>query len=148
KLGSLLAVFPLGVWTIFHLWSHLSAFQGAERWQASTTEYAHPVAQAVVVSVVLGPLVVHTVWGTFRIFASRPNNLTYRSVANLKYLLQRLSGIGLAFFLCAHIWLAMVRPRLLLGGPEPFADIAHEMRHHTPTLVVYCAGVLGIAYHL
>ena len=27
-------------------------------------------------------------------------------------------------------------------------DIAHEMHHHLPTLVVYCLGVLGTAYHL
>ena len=34
------------------------------------------------------------------------------------------------------------------GGAEPFADIAHEMHFHTPTLVVYILGVLAIAYHL
>jgi succinate dehydrogenase / fumarate reductase cytochrome b subunit len=42
----------------------------------------------------------------------------------------------------------MLRPRLLEGRPEPFAEIAHEMRFHTPTLVVYILGTLGVAYHL
>jgi len=34
------------------------------------------------------------------------------------------------------------------GHPEAFADIAREMRHHTPTLVVYVLGTLGVSYHL
>ncbi len=29
-----------------------------------------------------------------------------------------------------------------------FSDISHEMRFHTPTLVVYILGTLGVAYHL
>ena len=39
-------------------------------------------------------------------------------------------------------------PRLVKGHVEPFADIAHEMHFHMPTLVVYMLGVLAIAYHL
>jgi succinate dehydrogenase / fumarate reductase cytochrome b subunit len=148
KLGSLLAVVPLGVWTVVHLWNNLAAFEGSDRWQAAVTGYSHPISQAVTGIVVLLPLVVHTVWGIFRMAVSRPNNLRYGTFANFKYLLQRLSGLGLAGFLGAHLWLAMIRPRLLDGRPEPFADIAHEMHHHGPTLVVYCLGVLGIAYHL
>src|SRR5262249_18749455 len=31
---------------------------------------------------------------------------------------------------------------------ESFADISHEMHFHTPTLVVYILGTLGVAYHL
>ena len=42
----------------------------------------------------------------------------------------------------------MLHPRLTTGRPEPFADIAHEMHHHVPTLVVYVLGTLGVAYHL
>jgi succinate dehydrogenase / fumarate reductase cytochrome b subunit len=34
------------------------------------------------------------------------------------------------------------------GHAEYFADIAREMRFHTPTLIVYALGVLGISYHL
>lgn len=148
KLGSFLAVVPLGAWTVLHLWNNLAAFQGPEKWQAAVTEYPHPLAHAITGIVVLLPLVVHTVWGVFRLAASRPNLVRYGYYANLKYVLQRLSAIGLALFLGAHLWLAMLRPRLAEGRAEPFADIAHEMRHHTPTLVVYALGVLGLAYHL
>jgi succinate dehydrogenase/fumarate reductase cytochrome b subunit len=72
----------------------------------------------------------------------------YAYYDNLNYLLQRLAAIGVLRFLGAHLWLAMIHPRLVLGHPEPFSDIAYEMRFHTPTLVVYLLGTLAVCYHL
>jgi succinate dehydrogenase / fumarate reductase cytochrome b subunit len=148
RLGSLLAVAPLGVWTFFHLWHALYAFQGAEPWEKALTEYPHPVAQAVTGVVVLLPLAIHTVWGIGRLFTSRPNNLRYRHYANLKYLLQRVAALGVLAFIGAHLWLALLHPRLVEGHPETFADLAEHMHFHMPTLVTYVLGILGVAYHL
>ncbi len=148
RLGSLLAIVPLGVWTFMHLWSNLAAFQGGEAWEASVTQYPHPLAQFATAIVVLLPLGLHTAWGLGRLASSKPNNLRYGYYANLKYALQRLSAAGVLLFLGAHLWLAMLKPRLEEGHAETFADISHEMRFHTPTLVVYLLGTLGVAYHL
>jgi succinate dehydrogenase / fumarate reductase cytochrome b subunit len=148
RLGSFLAVAPLSIWTVNHLWNNLSAFKGAEAWQADVTEYRHPLAFFASSLVALLPLVFHTIWGIGRLKTVRPNNLRYPYFSNLKYALQRLSAIGLVLFLGAHLWLAMLHPRLTTGRPEPFADIAHEMHHHLPTLLVYTLGVLGVSYHL
>jgi succinate dehydrogenase / fumarate reductase cytochrome b subunit len=148
RMSSLLAVLPLGVWTFVHVWNNLSAFSGAEAWEKSVTTYAHPFAQLVTAIVVLLPLVLHSAWGVGRLLTWRPNNIRYPTFANLKHTLQRLSAIGLLLFLGAHLWLAMLRPRLVGGHAEPFADIAHEMRTHGPTLAVYLLGTLGAAYHL
>jgi succinate dehydrogenase / fumarate reductase, cytochrome b subunit len=148
RLASLLAVAPLGVWTVAHLWHNLAAFQGPQAWQSAVTRYPHPIAQLVTLLLVLLPLGLHAAWGIARLASSRPNNLRYGFYANLKYSLQRISALGVLFFLGAHLWLAMLRPRLVEGRPEPFAEIAHEMRFHTPTLVVYILGTLGVAYHL
>jgi succinate dehydrogenase / fumarate reductase cytochrome b subunit len=94
------------------------------------------------------PLGLHTVWGIGRLFTARPNNVRYNYFANLKYTVQRLSAIGLLLFLGAHLWLAFLKPRVTLGHPETFADISQQMHHHLPTLLVYCLGILGTAYHL
>ena len=148
RLGSLLAVVPLGVWTVNHLWNNLSAFQGAAQWQADVTEYRHPLVFFASGTVALLPLVLHTIWGIGRLMSAKPNNVKYKFFANLKYAVQRLSAIGIMFFLGAHIWLALLHPRLTTGRPEPFADIAREMHHHLPTLAVYLLGTLGVSYHL
>ncbi|RJS17368.1 succinate dehydrogenase [Corallococcus sp. H22C18031201] len=148
RLGSFLAVVPLSFWVINHLWNNLSAFSGAEAWQASVTSYANPFAQAFTFLIVMLPLLLHTGWGLVRIFSFKPNNTRYNNYGNLKYLVQRIAGLGVLAFLGAHIWLAFLHPRLMEGGAEQFADIASEMHHHLPTLVVYLLGTLGTSYHL
>jgi succinate dehydrogenase / fumarate reductase cytochrome b subunit len=148
RLASALGILPLGVWTFIHLWHNLSAFTGAAAWQSAVTEYPHPVAQLLTGILVLLPLVLHAIWGIGRLATSRPNNARYGFYANLKYLLQRLSAIGVLLFLGAHIWRALLHPRLVEGHAEAFADLAQEVRLNMPTLVVYVLGTLGIAYHL
>jgi succinate dehydrogenase / fumarate reductase cytochrome b subunit len=148
RLASLLAVAPLGVWTVLHLWDNLSAFEGPAAWEQAVTGSRHPFHQWVLALVVLLPLVLHTAWGVVRLFSFRPNNARYGNYDNLKYLLQRLSALGLLGFLGAHLWLAWAHPRFVEGGPEPFADIAREMHHHTPTLAVYVLGILAVSFHL
>ena len=148
RLASALAIAPLGVWTIVHLWNNLSAFDGPDAWQAAVTGYPHPFAEALTGILVLLPLAIHVVWGIGRLATSRPNNLRYGTYANLKYALQRLSALGVLLFLGAHLWLALIKPRLVEGAPEAFADLSHEMHFHTPTLIVYVLGTLGVTYHL
>jgi len=148
RLASALAIAPLGVWTVVHLWNNLSAFEGPDAWQAAVTEYPHPFAEAATGILVLFPLAIHLVWGIGRLASSRPNLGRYATYANLKYVLQRLSSIGVLFFLGAHLWIALIKPRLVEGRAEAFADISHEMHFHAPTLVVYVLGTLGVVYHL
>ncbi len=148
RVASFLAVAPLGVWTVNHLWNNLSAFRGGKAWEESVTDYSHPVAQMFTGILVLVPLMLHTVWGIGRLFSSRPNVGHYPMWENVKYLVQRLSAIGVLFFLAAHIFKAMIEPRLRTGHGERFEDIAWHMRHHPPTLIVYVLGTLAVAYHL
>jgi succinate dehydrogenase / fumarate reductase cytochrome b subunit len=148
RLASWLAIAPLGVWAVAHVWGNLSAFRGEQAWTETVTTYAHPISFAITMIVVLLPLLIHSVWGIGRLFMSRPNVVRYPFYTNFKFILQRLAAVGVLFFLGAHLWLALISPRVIQGHAERFTDFAHEMRHHTPTLVVYVLGTLGVAYHL
>jgi succinate dehydrogenase / fumarate reductase cytochrome b subunit len=148
RLASFFGLAPLGVWVVVHLWNNLAAFEGPDAWQAAVTQFPHPFAQAVTGIVVLVPLGIHAAWGVGRLFASRPNNLRYPTYANLKYVLQRLSAVGVLLFVGAHVWKALLEPRLVLGRAEDFADLAQTIHFHRPTFVVYVFGTLGVAYHL
>jgi succinate dehydrogenase / fumarate reductase cytochrome b subunit len=148
RVGSLLAVVPLAAWTVVHLWNNLAAFTGGPAWEDSVTHYGHPLAHFTTMGIVLLPLALHTAWGIKRLVTSRPNNQKYGTFHNLKYLVQRLSAVGVLLFLGAHIWKAMLEPRFVHGHPETFGDIAQNMAHHPPTLAVYVLGTLGVSYHL
>ena len=123
RIASFLAIAPLGIWTVLHLWDNLSAFGGAREWEQAVTGARHPFHQALIVVVVLLPLLLHTIWGIVRLASSRPNNVRYGNYDNLKYLLQRLSALGLLGFIGSHLWLAWIQPRVVEGRPEPFTDI-------------------------
>lgn len=158
RLGSALAIAPLGVWTVWHLWENLYVWAGKESWAAHVTDVhvaegqspayvGNAVSSWLVSVVVLGPLVLHTIWGLRRIRMTKPNG--YKFFGNAKYLLQRASALGLMGFLAAHVYLARIKPALHNPtGHEEFCDLAGHMRYHPPTLAVYTLGVLGIAYHL
>ena len=148
RLGSIVSILPLGVWTVNHLWDNLSGFQGGRAWEGSVTHFPHPVAYASMLIVAFLPLLIHTVWGIQRLFSFTPNNHRYRYFGNTKYLLQRLAAIGVLLFLGAHIWLALLHPRLVEGHAETFADIAGHMHYDMGTLSVYLLGTLGVCYHL
>lgn len=147
RLSSFLAFAPLGVWTFVHLFHNLSAFGGATQWEEAVENHS-AAGTAFTALFVIGPLLIHTVWGLQRLATSRPNNQRYGFFNNLKYLLQRASAVGVLLFLGAHLFLAFLKPRFTEGHAEPFSDITHEMRHNGPTLPVYILGTLGVAYHL
>ncbi len=150
RLGSIVALVPLGVWTTWHLWENLwvwsSADDRANAWEAHVSRHESPATSALVSALVFAPLILHVLWGLRRIGMTQPNQ--YRFFGNLKYLLQRLSALGLLAFLAAHVYLARIKPAFSAAGYETFEDIAAHVRHHPPTLIVYVLGVLGTAYHL
>lgn len=150
RLGSLFAILPLGVWTVNHLWNQLAAFSaredGGRAWEQSVEGHSSNASTTLTFAVVLIPVLWHTVWGIGRMAKTRPVLIGWFS--NFRYWVQRLAAIGLLLFLGAHLWLAWFHPRFVEGSPEPFKEIAHEMRFHGPTLAVYVLGVLAIAYHL
>ncbi len=146
RLGSVVAIAPLGVWTTWHLWENLSAWDGADVWQATVSQPGTTGTNTLVSIAVFAPLLLHTAWGFSRLRMSKPNG--YAFFGNAKYLLQRLSAVGLLLFLMAHVYLARIQPLTHEPGYETFEDLAAHMRHHPPTLAVYVLGVLGTAYHL
>jgi succinate dehydrogenase / fumarate reductase cytochrome b subunit len=157
RLGSVLAIAPLGVWVTWHLWENLYAWRGDGAWSERVVNTAvtaegraytgNPVSSALVSLVVFAPLLIHTVWGLRRLAMAKPNG--YQFFGNAKYVLQRLSALGLLGFLGAHVYLARISPALHSAtGHESFEDLAAHMRHHPPTLVVYILGVVGTTFHL
>src|SRR5690242_7458767 len=74
RLGSLLALLPLGVWTAHHLWNNLAAFSGGNVWEARVTGHSSSASAALVMACVLVPLLWHTVWGIGRMFRTRGSN--------------------------------------------------------------------------
>ncbi len=146
KLGSFIGLIPLGLWTAVHLWNNLAAFGGAQRWNESVTHHANPTGELVGLGALIFFVLWHTIWGITRMKKAKPNGQPY--LGNWRWWLQRVSAVGLLFFIGAHLVLAKFEPLFETGRPETFQDIAAHMAHHPPTLIVYVLGIAAIAYHL
>jgi succinate dehydrogenase / fumarate reductase, cytochrome b subunit len=144
---SLLGVVPLGVYVFAHLWTNLYSLAGAESFDAALK--ASRQAPGFIFLEIFGlglPIVVHAWIGLKIIFKMRPNNLAYKKLRNLKYFLQRISGLGVLAFLGAHVVKARIMPAAA-GTVESWAGM-HEALSEPVTFTVYALGMLGISYHL
>ena len=147
KLFSLFGLLPLGVYVIFHLYSNLRSLGG----EAVFNEHlagtrSLPLIVPLAILVIWIPIAFHGIYGLFLMKRSRPNLVKFQYFQNLKYVLQRLSGVGLLLFIPAHIYKTRIEP----GLEGTILDYHHmvEGLHEPLTLVVYIFGVLGVAYHL
>jgi succinate dehydrogenase / fumarate reductase cytochrome b subunit len=147
KLFSFLGVAPLGLYVLWHLWNNAYALAGAEPFNRRLQEVVQsPFYRPLVILLVYVPLLYHAVYGAFLSAKSRPNLGTMPNYTNFKYVLRRISGIGIFLFVGAHVYKTTIEPRL-----EGFEIDFHHMKEglgEPLTLLVYVFGLTGVAYHL
>jgi succinate dehydrogenase / fumarate reductase cytochrome b subunit len=147
KLFSFAGLVPLGVYVVLHLYSNLRSLGGAEAFNQHLAETRSlPFIVPLAVLVIWIPITFHGLFGLFKITQSRPNLGQFQYFQNLKYVLQRLSGLGLLLFIPAHIYKTRIEPGFF-GSTLDFAHMAEGL-HEPLTLTVYALGTLGVAYHL
>ncbi len=147
KLFSLVGIVPLGVYVIAHLYQNLRSLNGAEAFDQHLAESrSWPFIVPITILVIWIPIVFHGLYGLFALKKSRPNLIRFPFFENLKYVVQRLSGIGLLLFIPAHVYKTRIEPTLE-QSPLNFHHMVEGLSEPL-TLTVYILGILGVAYHL
>ncbi|HEX7877812.1 MAG TPA: hypothetical protein VF720_00280 [Candidatus Eisenbacteria bacterium] len=148
KLFSFFGLVPMALYVFLHLAAHSAAWLGAHVWEERLRDWhGSPFYWPVVVAFIYVPFAFHTVWGivlALRGRATGSGGLT--TFGYVKYVLQRLSAVGVLLFLGAHIYKTRIEPALH-GEPLDFDHMVWAM-HHVPTILVYALGVLGVAFHM
>jgi succinate dehydrogenase / fumarate reductase cytochrome b subunit len=148
KAFSLLGVLPLSVYTLIHLYGKLTALNGPDAFNAHLAETrTGAFTGTILILLIWVPILIHGIIGLQKIKQAKPNNLQFKHWENLKYITQRVSGVGIFLFLPAHIFKSKVLPTYINGVPADFAHMS-EAFHEPLTLTVYLLGILGVAYHL
>jgi succinate dehydrogenase / fumarate reductase cytochrome b subunit len=144
---SLLGVLPLGTYVVAHLWTNLYSLGGPASFDAALrASRASPAFLALEIFGLGLPILVHAFIGLRIMFTMRPNNAAYATLRNLKYLLQRISGLGVLLFLGAHVLKARIMPAAA-GTVENWHGM-HEALSEPVTFTVYLLGLLGVSFHL
>ncbi len=147
KLFSLAGLVPIGIYVVLHLYSNLRSLEGPGIFNQHLAETrALPFIVPLAILAIWVPIAFHGIYGLFAMTKSRPNIGRYQYFQNLKYVLQRLSGIGLLLFIPAHIYKTRIEPTLS-GTTLDFAHMSEGL-HEPLTLIVYALGALGVAFHL
>ncbi len=156
RLHSLAGVIPLGLFLIFHLAVNASVWGGAEVFDAGV-ERIHSLGALVYPLEIFGifiPLAFHILLGIKIATTARNNVSVYKYRANIRYALQRTSGIIAALFILYHLfhmhWFG--KPLSFIGGaqfdPEdPTRTAAAAMQAYWIIAPIYAVGVICTVYH-
>jgi succinate dehydrogenase cytochrome b subunit len=164
RLHSLSGIVPVGAYMVVHLLTNASVLDGAATFQRRV--YAIHSLGAVLPLVewtfIFLPLIFHAVYGVLITRGAVPNSSTYKYTSNVRYTLQRATGMIAFVFIFWHVfhmhgWLhsewwerGVAQP--LFGAifrPYNAASTAAEaMQLSIVVPILYAIGVLSCVFHL
>lgn len=148
RLHSLSGLVPVGVFLLEHLATNAIALNGAAAYNRAVAGLARlPFLPAIEVLLIGVPLLFHAVAGALIATTGEASVHRGSSPRNWMYLLQRVSGVFLAFFIIYHVWGTRLSPAA--AGHRD--DLYQFMRTHLRepgVLPIYLLGTLAACFHL
>jgi succinate dehydrogenase/fumarate reductase cytochrome b subunit len=104
KLHQLSGIVPLGLFLLEHFYTNSKALTGAGDFNKAVVDLQSiPYILFVEIGGIFIPLIYHAVYGMVITVEARPNNLAYPYPRNWFYLVQRITGVILFFFITFHV---------------------------------------------
>ena len=155
KLHQLSGIFPLGVFLLEHFYTNSKALTGPADFNNAVVELQSiPYILFVEIGGIFIPLIYHAVYGLVITAEARPNNLAYPYPRNWFYLIQRITGIILFFFITFHVlnfrfgMIPGLNSTSVATHPnEAFNIVAREF-HMVPIFIIYIIGIAATVWHL
>jgi len=165
RLHSLTGLIPVGIFLFVHFVTNVSILDGPETFQARVDQI-HSIGPVTLLfvewSCILLPILFHGVIGCIIVARGQRNVFDYPYVGNIRYTLQRWTGVIALVFIIWHVfqtrgwfvspwWMAHVT-RPLGGGTfevaRAAASAAAGIQASNAVVVLYVVGVLACVYHL
>jgi succinate dehydrogenase cytochrome b subunit len=154
KLHQLSGIFPLGIFLLEHFYTNSKSLTGAADFNQAVVELQSiPYILFVEIGGIFIPLLYHAVYGLVITAEARPNNLHYPYSRNWFYLIQRITGVILFFFITFHV--LNFRFGLIPGlnnqsvathANDAFNIVAREFRM-VPIFILYTIGIAATVWH-
>jgi succinate dehydrogenase cytochrome b subunit len=154
KLHQLSGIVPLGIFLLEHFYTNSKALTGAADFNNAVKDLQSiPYILFVEIGGIFIPLIYHAVYGLVITIEGRPNNLNYPYPRNWFYLIQRITGVILFFFITFHVlnfrfgMVPGLNETSVAHSPElAFAIVAREF-HMTWILIIYIVGITATVWH-
>src|ERR1044071_9284408 len=146
---------PLGIFLLEHFYTNSKALTGPADFNNAVKDLQSiPYILFVEIGGIFIPLIYHAVYGLVITVEARPNNLSYPYSRNWFYLIQRITGVILFFFITFHV--LNFRFGLLPGlnnlsvahHPDRAFGIVSGEFANMWIFVVYLIGITATVWHL
>ena len=155
KLHQLSGIVPLGVFLLEHFYTNSKALAGAEHFNTAVAELQEiPYILLIEIGGIFIPLIYHAVYGLVITIEARPNNLAYPYPRNWFYLIQRITGVVLFFFIAFHVlnfrfgMIPGLNTISVAHRPDLAFDIVSREFRMVPIFLVYVIGITATVWHL
>lgn len=155
KLHQLSGIFPLAFFLLEHFYTNSKALTGAADFNNAVKDLQSiPYIIFVETGGIFIPLIYHAVYGLVITAEARPNNLAYPYPRNWFYLIQRITGVVLFFFIAFHVlnFRFGLMPGLnriaVASRPDLAFDIVAREFGMWPVFIVYMIGITATVWHL
>lgn len=164
RLHSLSGLIPVGVFLFLHLTTNASILApgqtpGQEFQKAVERIHAlGPLLLPVEIVGIFLPLGFHALLGFQIMLTAKPNAQYYRYGSNVRYTLQRWTGVIAFFFIVYHVWQMHWMGKPLgggafrvhdeAGGPAAALTAATAIQSYRWVAVAYAIGIVASVYHL
>ncbi|MGH9927940.1 MAG: succinate dehydrogenase [Pyrinomonadaceae bacterium] len=155
KLHQLSGIMPLGLFLLEHFYTNSKALAGAADFNNAVKDLQSiPYILFVEIGGIFIPLIYHAVYGLVITVEARPNNLNYPYPRNWFYLIQRITGVILFFFITFHLLhfrFGLITPLNNLAvahNPGQAFDIVAGGFRLAPIFIVYLIGITATVWHL
>jgi succinate dehydrogenase / fumarate reductase cytochrome b subunit len=164
RLHSLSGIVPVGAYMVIHLLTNASVLDSPATFQRSVYSIhalgrALPIVEWVFIFI---PLLYHAMYGVLITRGSLPNSSTYKYTNNIRYTLQRATGMIAFLFIVWHVfhmhgwfhadaWMQTVAEPLGGGKFRAYnaTSTAVEAMQMSPVVpILYLIGVLACVFHL
>jgi len=155
KLHQLSGIVPLGLFLLEHFYTNSKALAGEASFNEAVKDLQSiPYILLVEIGGIFIPLIYHAVYGLVITVEARPNNLAYPYPRNWFYLIQRITGFILFFFITFHVLnfrFGMVpglnRISVAQHPEQAFGIVAGEFVI-VPIFLIYMVGIISTVWHL
>ncbi|QQE73391.1 succinate dehydrogenase cytochrome b558 subunit [Brevibacillus composti] len=145
KLHSLLGLFPIGLYLLFHLTANYQATRGPEAFNQVVGMIEHvPFLIVVEFIFIYIPILFHAVYGIYIAFQAKHNVGNYSYARNQMFLWQRLTGIITLIFIAWHVYETRIQKAL---GAEVNFDMMADILSNPVMVVFYSIGILSTVFH-
>ena len=146
---------PLGLFILEHFYTNSKAIAGAAEFNTAVRDLQSiPYILLVEIGGIFIPLIYHAVYGLVITVEARPNNLNYPYPRNWFYLIQRITGVILFFFIAFHVlnFRFGLIPNLnnisVANNPARAFEIVSGEFRMAPIFIIYLIGITATVWHL